>query len=259
MSQNPAVALSADEKRERATTAGTSSTAPPEAISVTERALNRATYVALRHLTGALSTGWQLTIHGAENLPATGGAIIAANHVSFLDSPLLMFELPRRVWFLGKAEYLDARISRSLFPALGMIPVERGTRRAALTAMKHGLAVIDGGELLGVFPEGTRSRDGRLHRGHTGLAWLALRSGVPVVPIGITGTDEVQPPGNRLPRLRGDCSLTIGEPIKTTRYKGRDKKTQRALTDDVMFEIGQLSGQTYVDRYATAPDGQDRP
>jgi len=254
----PAVATSATGRtRDGRSASGSGSKGSPDAISATERRVNRVTYGALRRVTDALCVGWRLRIDGLEHLPADGGAIVAANHVSFLDSPLLMFELPRRVWFLGKAEYLDARVSRLLFPALGMIPVERGTRRAALTAMKRGLGVLEAGELLGVYPEGTRSRDGKLHRGHTGLAWLSLRSGSPIVPVGITGTDEVQPPGARLPRLRGDCTIRIGEPINTARYEGKDRRAHRALTDDVMFEISQLSGQTYVDRYAETPEPDD--
>jgi 1-acyl-sn-glycerol-3-phosphate acyltransferase len=213
----------------------------------------RASYAALRSLTHALSLGWRVRIHGLEHLPPTGPAIIAANHRSFLDGPLLMFLLPRRVWFLGKADYLDSWTTRRLFPAVGMIPLERTGQGHGLSAMRSSLDVLQRGEVLGVFPEGTRSRDGLLHRGHTGLAWLALRSGAPIVPIGITGTAEVQPPGARLPRLRGTCSINVGPPIPTDRYDGRDRRAHRALTDEVMFEISQLSGQRYVDTYATPP------
>lgn len=223
------------------------------AIARTRRPINRLAYGTLRRFTDACCVAWRLSIDGLEHVPARGGAIVAANHVSFLDSPLLMFELPRRVWFLGKAEYLDARIAKVLFPALGMIPVERGSQGGALNAMRRGLGVLGAGELLGVFPEGTRSRDGNLHRGHTGLAWLSLRAGVPIVPVGITGTEAIQPPDRRLPKLRGDCTIRIGEPIDTDRYQRGDRRAQRSLTDDVMFEISQLSGQTYVDRYAERP------
>ncbi|MGI9612097.1 MAG: lysophospholipid acyltransferase family protein [Acidimicrobiales bacterium] len=212
-------------------------------------------FSCLGQLTKTLGHGWQLTVEGVENFPPTGPAIVAANHVSFLDSPLLMFELPRRVWFLGKAEYLESPVARRLFPALGMIPVARDGRRAALTAMRQGLAVLEVNECLGLYPEGTRSRDGRLYRGHTGLAWLAFKSGAPIVPIGIRGTDDVQPPGRRFPTLRGDCSIRIGEPVQTKRYDGRDRRNHRILTDEVMFEIAQLSGQTYADRYADLATG----
>lgn len=229
-------------------------------VSVTERPVNRLIFAGLQRLTNVLCRGWRLSVDGIENLPETGPVIIAANHVSFLDSPLLMFELPRRVCFLGKAEYLDSRASRTLFPALGMIPVERGGGRAALTAMRKGLDVLRNDGILGIYPEGTRSRDGRLYRGHTGLAWLAFRSGAPIVPVGIRGTDDVQPPGARFPNLRGECSISIGEPLTTERYEAKDRRTHRILTDDVMFEISQLSGQVYADRYAdlTGGDGSGR-
>ncbi len=227
-----------------------SSRSVPAAITLTERPVNRVTYAGLRLLTGALAKGWQLTVEGMDNLPTTGPAILAANHVSFIDSPLLMFELRRRVWLMGKAEYLETRLTKALFPALGMIPVDRGGRKAALAAMRSGLGVLEAGECLGIFPEGTRSRDGMLYRGHTGLAWLAFKSGAPIVPVGITGTGEVQPPGSRLPKLRGDCGLKIGEPLEFHRYRPKDRRAYRNLTDDVMFEIAQLSGQRYVDRYA---------
>lgn len=224
-----------------------------DVIAITEKPLSRMAYAGLSQLTGALSKCWQLTIDGVEHLPTDGPAILASNHISFLDSPLLMFQLPRRAWFLGKAEYLDSPLSRSLFPALGMIPLDREGGKAALTALRSGLGVLEAGQLLGVYPEGTRSRDGRLYRGHTGLAWIALKAKAPIVPIGIRGTDELQPPGARLPKLRGTCSICIGPPLATSRYPNANRKTQRMLTDDVMFEIAQLSGQTYHDRYAEGP------
>ncbi|MDH3678920.1 MAG: 1-acyl-sn-glycerol-3-phosphate acyltransferase [Acidimicrobiia bacterium] len=251
-------ASTADADRLAATTdARSRSSSAVDAIAATQNPISRSVYAGLRQLTRILSRGWRLTIEGTEHVPSTGPAILAANHVSFLDSPLLMFELPRRVWFFGKAEYLDSALTRSLFPALGMIPVERGGRRAALTAMRSGLRVLDGGQLLGIYPEGTRSRDGQLHRGHTGLAWLAFKSGAPIVPIGIRGTDVVQPPGRRFPSLRGDCSIHIGRPLATQRYESRDRRSHRILTDDVMFEISQLSGQRYVDSYAELAGGDD--
>ena len=204
-------------------------------------------------MTRLLSRGWRLDIEGREHVPERGPVILAANHVSFVDSPLLMFCLPRRVWFLGKAEYLDSWTTRHLFPAVGMIPLERTGGRGALAAMRSALAVLTSDQAIGIYPEGTRSRDGLLHRGHTGLAWIALKSGAPILPVGIRGTAEVQPPGARFPNLRGDCSIHIGTPIPMERYDDRDRRTQRILTDDVMFEIAQLSGQRYVDEYAESP------
>ena len=253
MSRESAAPSAVVEKRGRRKADQAGRPEPEDAVAVTERPASRLTYAGLGLLTAALSRSWRLSVEGAEHIPTTGPAIIAANHVSFLDSPLLMWELPRRVWFLGKAEYLDSALTRNLFPALGMIPLDRSGGKAALKAMRRGLDVLDAGQCLGVFPEGTRSRDGNLHRGHTGLAWLAFRSGAPIVPVGIQGTDEVQPPGSNLPKLRGNCTINIGEPIATARYRSHDRRSHRILTDDVMFEISQLSGQRYVDRYAEKP------
>jgi 1-acyl-sn-glycerol-3-phosphate acyltransferase len=225
----------------------------PDALADADRPVSKAAHRALRAVTRLMSRGWRLRIEGAEHVPEQGPVILAANHVSFLDSPLLMFCLPRRVWFLGKAEYLDSWTTRYLFPAVGMIPLERTGGRGALAAMRSALGVLTRDEAIGIYPEGTRSRDGLLHRGHTGLAWIALKSGAPVLPVGIRGTAKVQPPGARFPSLRGDCSIRIGMPIPMERYDDRDRRTQRILTDDVMFEIAQLSGQRYVDEYAEAP------
>ena len=225
----------------------------PDALAAADRPQSRAAHRALRAVTKLLSRGWRLDIEGREHVPERGPVILAANHVSFVDSPLLMFCLPRRVWFLGKAEYLDSWTTRHLFPAVGMIPLERTGGRGALAAMRSALAVLTSEQAIGIYPEGTRSRDGLLHRGHTGLAWIALKSGAPILPVGIRGTAEVQPPGARFPNLRGDCSIRIGTPIPMERYDDRDRRTQRILTDDVMFEIAQLSGQRYVDEYAESP------
>jgi len=219
-----------------------------------ERPQNRIAHAAMQSLTRLLSRRWQLTINGLEHLPASGPVILAANHTSFVDSPLLMFCLPRRVWFLGKAEYMDSWRTRHLFPAVGMIPIERGGRRGALSALRAALGVLEHGQAIGIYPEGTRSRDGKLHRGHTGLGWLALRSGAPIVPVGIQGTAEVQPPDAALFKLAGDCHIAIGREIPMSRYPGRDRRAQRSVTDDVMFEISQLSGQQYVDHYAEPPE-----
>ena len=151
----------------------------PDALIAAERPQSRAAHLVLQTVTRLLSRGWGLSIDGLEHVPDRGALILASNHVSFLDSPLLMFCLPRRVWFLGKAEYLDSWTTRHLFPAVGMIPLERTGGRGALAAMRSALAVLTREQAIGIYPEGTRSRDGRLHRGHTGLAWIALKSGAP--------------------------------------------------------------------------------
>jgi 1-acyl-sn-glycerol-3-phosphate acyltransferase len=195
---------------------------------------------------------WPVAVEGIENVPASGGAIIAPNHISFLDSVVLIGVLPRRITYVGKAEYLDSWKTRFLFPAVGMIPIDRTGGRASAAALDVAADVLESGQLFGIFPEGTRSRDGLLYRGRTGIARLALRAGVPIVPVGIVGTDRIQPPGAAVPRPFRRCSVRIGAPISVDRYADRlnDGRIYRELTDEVMFEIAGLSGQRYVDRYA---------
>ncbi|MDY7104302.1 MAG: lysophospholipid acyltransferase family protein [Actinomycetota bacterium] len=194
----------------------------------------------------------KLTVEGLENVPATGRAIIAANHISFLDSVVLLGTLPRRVTFVGKAEYLDSWTTRYLFPAIGMIPIDRSGGRSALRALEQACEVLERDELFGIFPEGTRSRDGLLHRGRTGIARVAMRTGAVVVPTGIVGTAEIQPPGAKVPRPRRECRVHFGEPIDPARYESSepDPLVHRRFTDEIMYEIRQLSGQRYVDTYA---------
>jgi 1-acyl-sn-glycerol-3-phosphate acyltransferase len=204
---------------------------------------------------------WPTEVRGLRHLPSHGGAIIAANHLSFLDSALLIGVLPRRTSFIGKAEYLDSWKTRTLFPAIGMIPVDRSGGRRSLVALDAAAELLERGELFGIFPEGTRSRDGLLHRGRTGAARLALRTGAPLVPVGIVGTDRIQPPDARAPKLFRTCSIRIGAPIEVPDHRigSTDPRVARQLTDDLMYEIGRLSGQTYVDRYAERPAPACRP
>jgi 1-acyl-sn-glycerol-3-phosphate acyltransferase len=194
----------------------------------------------------------KLTIEGIENVPTTGRAIIASNHVSFLDSVMLLGTLPRRVTFVGKAEYLDSWKTRYLFPAIGMIPIDRSGGRSAMRALEQACEVLERDELFGIFPEGTRSRDGLLHKGRTGIARIALRTGAPIVPVGIVGTAEIQPPDSMVPRPRRECIVRFGTPIDPARYTRSepDPLVHRRLTDEIMFEVRQLSGQRYVDTYA---------
>ncbi|MBK9178454.1 MAG: 1-acyl-sn-glycerol-3-phosphate acyltransferase [Acidimicrobiales bacterium] len=196
---------------------------------------------------------WRIHVEGLDRLPATGPAILAPNHVSFLDSAFLMLTLPRRITFVGKAEYMDSWKTKHLFPAMGMIPIDRSGGEASEGALSAAQGVLDRGELFGIFPEGTRSRDGVLHKGHTGVARLALRAGCPIYPVGIRGTREIQPPDALVPRPFLAAQIRIGRPIKVTRYLDRasDRLVLRSITDEVMFEIRELSGQEYVDAYAT--------
>lgn len=196
---------------------------------------------------------WRVHLEGAERLPEDGGAIIAPNHISFLDSAFLMLCLPRRITFVGKAEYMDSWKTKHLFPAMGMIPIDRSGGEASEGALGTAARILERGELFGIFPEGTRSRDGVLHKGHTGVARLALRTGCPIYPVGIRGTSEIQPPDALIPRPFMAASIRIGRPVKVARYRDRagDRMVLRQITDEVMFEIRELSGQEYVDTYAT--------
>lgn len=196
---------------------------------------------------------WKIRVEGLERLPATGPAILAPNHVSFLDSAFLMLAVPRRISFVGKAEYMDSWKTKYIFPAMGMIPIDRSGGKASEAALDAARRVLERGELFGIFPEGTRSRDGVLHKGHTGAARLALQVGCPLFPVGVVGTREIQPPDARLPRLFGPATIRIGRPIPLDRYRNRanDRMVYREVIDELMFEIRELTGQQYRDCYAT--------
>ena len=200
--------------------------------------------------------GWRLEVTGLEHVPSSGGAIIAPNHLSVIDHFVVGAALPRRITYVGKAEYLDSWKTRYLFPAMGMIPIDRGGGSAAQRALDAAARLLEAGELFGIYPEGTRSRDGLLHKGHTGVARLALRTQCPIVPVGLQGTDEVQPPDSPIPRLFRVMRVRFGTPVDVRRYEGRadDRMVLRQVTDEVMFEIGRLSGQRYVDTYAGRSD-----
>lgn len=195
---------------------------------------------------------WRLDVQGLEHVPAEGPAVICPNHISVIDSFLLPWVLPRPITFVGKAEYLDDWKTRKLFPALGMIPINRGGGDQARAALAAARAVLERGELFGIYPEGTRSRDGRLYKGHTGAARLALETGAPIIPVGILGTREIQPPGQPYPSPFRRATVKFGAPIAVERYKARGEGSTvfRPLIDDVMYEIRNLCGQEYVDAYA---------
>ena len=214
--------------------------------------------VARAVLAPTIRFAWRIHTDGLDNLPADGPAILCPNHTSVLDSFLLPVALlpvsgARRVMFVGKAEYLDNWKTRYLFPAMGMIPIDRSGGEAAQRALDLAAAALERGELFGIYPEGTRSRDGRLHKGHTGPARLALRTGAPLVPVGIVGSRRIQPPEAKLPRIFEPCAVRIGRPIQPEHYQSRngDGLVLRQMTDELMFEIRALSGQEYVDDYAT--------
>jgi 1-acyl-sn-glycerol-3-phosphate acyltransferase len=194
----------------------------------------------------------RLRIEGVEHLPAEGPAIIVANHLSFLDSVLLLFDLPRRIYALGKAEYTDRRVTGWLFCGAGMIPVRREQPGDLAGAFEQAREVLDAGDVLAIFPEGTRTRDGQLHRGHPGAAHLALETGAPLIPVGIIGTDQILPTGATIVRPFRRATLRIGQPIDptTSGFTRSTNRARRAITDQLMSEIRRLSGQRYDDHYA---------
>ena len=209
--------------------------------------LNATVRRALRPLYRALTP---MTVEGPEHLPASGPVILAANHLSFYDTIVLMLSVRRRTFFIGKAEYLDAWSTRHLFPALGLIPIERQAARSAMGALDVAAGVLRDGHVLGIYPEGTRSRDGLLHRGHTGVAQLALMTGAPIVPVGLVGTDRIQPIGARVPRPFRRGTVRFGVPIDPQHYGGTSRRRRQHLTLDLMEAIRQLTGQPLSDDYA---------
>ncbi len=184
-----------------------------------------------------------VTIVGEENLPEFGGGVLAANHLSFIDSMLLMYGLGRPVTFLGKVEYMDTFATRHLFPAVGMIPVDRSGTSIG-TSLREARRRIESGELVGVFPEGTRSRDGLLQPGHNGVAHLSLKTDAPIIPIGLVGTDSALPIGSKRPQ-RTPIEVRLGAPIGPGGRGGRSPsmRQRRELTAEVMDSIAALSGQ----------------
>jgi 1-acyl-sn-glycerol-3-phosphate acyltransferase len=204
---------------------------------------------------------WTINQVGYDRLPVDGPAILCPNHVSFLDSAFLMLTLPRNISFVGKAEYLDSWKTRYLFPAMGMIPIDRSGGSKSQGALDAAEQVLQRGELFGIFPEGTRSRDGLLYKGRTGAARLAMQIGCPIFPVGITGTDDIQPPDARFPKLRRECTIQIGRGIRPERYAGRGPEhvAWRSMIDEVMYEIREMTGQTYKNVYAGQAETADEP
>lgn len=204
---------------------------------------------------------WRPTVTGLEHVPRSGGVILASNHLSFVDSVVIPVVVPRKVVFLAKSDYFDGpgvkgALSRAWFTGLGMLPVDRDDTKAALASLDLALGVLRRGEAFGIYPEGTRSRDGRLYRGRTGVAHLALTASVPVVPVGLTGTERLQPVGARLPRVV-PVSVAFGAPIEVAgRWDGVPLgRARRELTDEVMAAIARLSGQPLAGVYnSRAPD-----
>ena len=204
-------------------------------------------------LTPVLRAGYRIKCEGKGYVPKKGPVILAANHRSFLDSIFLPLVVKRRVTFVAKAEYFDDPKTAWFFRGVGQIPIRREGGSASERALDAAMEVLQAGGVFGIYPEGTRTRDGYLHRGHTGVARLSLRSGAPIVPVGLIGTDEVQPVDKKMPRLNMPVTIRFGEPLDPVRYADRehDRLALRELTDEVMYEITQLSGYEYRDTYAT--------
>lgn len=197
-------------------------------------------------------TAWRIDAQGAEHVPDDGGAIMASNHLSYLDHFLMPAVVPRPIYFISKAEHFDVPGQAWFFENANVIPLNRG--EGDDQALKRAEEVLDEGKLFGIYPEGTRSLDGKLHKGHTGVARLALKVGVPVVPIGMIGTYEALPKGRSVPKFN-KVTVRFGEPLAFEEFYGQDKDRSitRKVTDEIMMAIKDLSGQTYVDAYQKNP------
>ncbi|NYE37534.1 1-acyl-sn-glycerol-3-phosphate acyltransferase [Nocardioides cavernae] len=204
---------------------------------------------------------WRPRVEGIEHVPTSGPVIVASNHLSFFDSVVIPVVVPRKVVFLAKSDYftgsgVKGTFTRAWFEGLGMLPVDRDDTRAAIASLDTALEVLGRGEAFGIYPEGTRSRDGRLYRGRTGVAHLALTSGAPVLPVGLTGTEDIQPVGTNRPRVgRVDVTVRFGEPIRVAgEYDGVPTgRARRDLTDRIMAAIAGLTGQELAGAYNERP------
>jgi 1-acyl-sn-glycerol-3-phosphate acyltransferase len=191
-------------------------------------------------------------VEGLERVPDREPAILACNHLSFIDSIVLPMNVPRPVYFLGKADYFESRRTRWFFEGTGVVPVHRGGGEEGAASLRTGVEILSRGDLLGIYPEGTRSPDGRLYRGKTGPVRMALEADVPIVPCAVHGTDRAMPTGAYVPK-RKPVTVRYGEPLDLSRYRDRrtDPFALRSATDELMYEIMMLSGQEYVDEYAS--------
>ncbi|RBY95688.1 1-acyl-sn-glycerol-3-phosphate acyltransferase [Blastococcus sp. TF02-8] len=205
--------------------------------------------------------GFRPKAEGTENVPSTGAAILASNHLSAADWIFMPLQLKRRVTFLAKAEYFTGKgvkgfLQRAFFSGAGQVPIDRSSASAAENAIQTGIRTLREGKLLGIYPEGTRSPDGRLYRGKIGVARMALETGVPVIPVAMIYGSRPLPFGRKMPRV----SVRFGQPLDFSRYEGLagDRFVERSVTDEIMYEIMTLSGQEYVDVYgATVKKSMD--
>lgn len=204
-----------------------------------------------------LKTLYHPHVEGIEHIPSEGPAILASNHLSFSDSFFLPLVVDRKITFLAKSDYftgpgLRGWMTKQFFSSMGQVPVDRSGGEASMAAIHTGIRILREGNLLGIYPEGTRSPDGRLYRGRTGPARMALAAPAPVIPVAMIGTDKIQPTGQKIPNLY-PLTIRIGAPLDFSRYEGMegDRFVLRSMTDEIMYELMTLSGQEYVDIYAT--------
>jgi 1-acyl-sn-glycerol-3-phosphate acyltransferase len=205
-----------------------------------------------------LKTVFRPWVTGLDNIPKTGGVILASNHLSFIDSVFLPLVIDRRIFFLAKSDYFRGKglkgwATKAFMNGTGMLPIDRSGGKASEASLNTGLRVLHEGEVLGIYPEGTRSPDGKMYRGRTGVARMILEGDVPVVPVAMIDTEKVMPIGSKLPKV-GRIGIVIGEPLDFSRFKGLegDRFILRSITDEIMYELNRISGQEYVDVYATS-------
>jgi 1-acyl-sn-glycerol-3-phosphate acyltransferase len=205
-----------------------------------------------------LKTVFRPWVTGLDNIPKTGGVILASNHLSFIDSVFLPLVIDRRIFFLAKSDYFRGKglkgwATKAFMNGTGMLPIDRSGGKASEASLNTGLKVLHEGEVLGIYPEGTRSPDGKMYRGRTGVARMILEGDVPVVPVAMIDTEKVMPIGSKLPKVRR-IGIVIGEPLDFSRFKGLegDRFILRSITDEIMYELNRISGQEYEDVYATS-------
>lgn len=205
-----------------------------------------------------LKTVFRPWITGLDNIPKSGGAILASNHLSFIDSVFLPLVIDRRIYFLAKSDYFVGRglkgwAIKNFLMGTGMLPIDRSGGKASEASLNTGLKVLAHGDVLGIYPEGTRSPDGKLYRGRTGVARMILEAQVPVVPVAMVDTEKVMPIGSKLPKVRR-IGIIFGEPLDFSRFEGMegDRFILRSITDEIIYELSRISGQEYVDVYASS-------
>lgn len=218
-------------------------------------------YRVVKKAAAPLANRWlKITMEGRENVPADRAVILACNHLAFIDSLVVPVNLDRPVYYLGKSDYFDSWKTKWFFGSIGVVPVRREGGSAGEASLNTGIELLKSGHIVGIYPEGTRSGDGRLYRGKTGPVRMALAAGVDILPCAVIGTDRAQPPGKYTIK-RSPVTVRYGRPISLDRYaEGADDPfAMRAATDEVMYEIMNLSGQEYVDEYASKVKSGDAP